>query len=84
VRPTLESVEHFISISDAPLEDYLDYEELLAGGASDFDAPDVGEQELLGLFYTSGTTGEPKGGTGKILKKQLRERYWQGRARRIS
>ena len=25
----------------------------------------------------------PKGGTGKILKKQLRERYWQGRERRI-
>jgi long-chain acyl-CoA synthetase len=26
----------------------------------------------------------PKGGTGKILKKQLRERHWQGRERRIS
>jgi acyl-[acyl-carrier-protein]-phospholipid O-acyltransferase/long-chain-fatty-acid--[acyl-carrier-protein] ligase len=25
----------------------------------------------------------PKGGTGKILKKQLRERHWQGRERRI-
>jgi len=25
----------------------------------------------------------PKGGSGKILKKQLRDRYWQGRARRI-
>jgi long-chain acyl-CoA synthetase len=25
----------------------------------------------------------PKGGTGKILKKQLRERYWQGRERRV-
>jgi len=26
----------------------------------------------------------PKGGTGKILKKQLRERYWKDRTRRIS
>ncbi len=26
----------------------------------------------------------PKGGTGKILKKQLRERYWKDRERRIS
>jgi long-chain acyl-CoA synthetase len=26
----------------------------------------------------------PKGGTGKILKKQLRERYWKGQARGIS
>ncbi|HYV03871.1 MAG TPA: AMP-binding protein, partial [Blastocatellia bacterium] len=26
----------------------------------------------------------PKGGTGKILKKQLREKHWQGRSRLIS
>jgi len=26
----------------------------------------------------------PKGGTGKILKKQLRERHWRDQARRIS
>ena len=26
----------------------------------------------------------PKGGTGKILKKELRERYWKGQSRRIS
>jgi len=25
----------------------------------------------------------PKGGTGKILKKQLREQYWKNRERRI-
>jgi acyl-CoA synthetase (AMP-forming)/AMP-acid ligase II len=25
----------------------------------------------------------PKGGTGKILKKELRERYWQGYTRRV-
>jgi fatty-acyl-CoA synthase len=25
----------------------------------------------------------PKGGTGKILKKELRERYWQGKERRV-
>jgi acyl-CoA synthetase (AMP-forming)/AMP-acid ligase II len=26
----------------------------------------------------------PKGGTGKILKKVLREKYWAGRERRVS
>ena len=26
----------------------------------------------------------PKGGTGKILKKTLREKYWQGKGRLIS
>jgi acyl-CoA synthetase (AMP-forming)/AMP-acid ligase II len=25
----------------------------------------------------------PKGGTGKILKKELRERYWQGQDKRV-
>jgi len=26
----------------------------------------------------------PKGGTGKILKRELRERYWQGQAKRVN
>jgi acyl-CoA synthetase (AMP-forming)/AMP-acid ligase II len=25
----------------------------------------------------------PKGGTGKILKKELRERFWQGKEKRV-
>ena len=25
----------------------------------------------------------PKGGTGKILKRKLREPYWKGRAKRV-
>ena len=61
VRPHLESVKHFILMSDEPREGYLGYDELLAGGSLDFDAPDISDDELLGLFYTSGTTAEPKG-----------------------
>jgi len=34
---------------------------LLAGALPDFDPPEVSENDLLGLFYTSGTTAEPKG-----------------------
>ena len=26
----------------------------------------------------------PKGGTGKILKRELREKYWQGQAKRVN
>jgi long-chain acyl-CoA synthetase len=26
----------------------------------------------------------PKGGTGKILKRQLREPFWQGKERRVN
>lgn len=61
VRPQLESIEHFILMSDERRDGYLAYEELLAGSSPDFDAPEVGDDELLGLFYTSGTTAEPKG-----------------------
>jgi len=61
VRSQLESVEHFILMSDESREGYLGYEALLAGGSPAFDAPDVSDDELLGLFYTSGTTAEPKG-----------------------
>ncbi|HSE37543.1 MAG TPA: AMP-binding protein, partial [Blastocatellia bacterium] len=61
VRPQLESVEYYILMSDEPREGYLGYEDLLARGTSAFDAPEVSDDELLGLFYTSGTTAEPKG-----------------------
>ncbi|HET9528825.1 MAG TPA: long-chain-fatty-acid--CoA ligase [Blastocatellia bacterium] len=61
VRPRLESVEHFIFLSDEPREGYICYEEMIARGSADFNAPVVSEDDLLGLFYTSGTTAEPKG-----------------------
>lgn len=61
LRPHLGRVEHYISIGNQPREGYLDFEELLDRGGPDFDAELLEEGELLGLFYTSGTTGEPKG-----------------------
>jgi fatty-acyl-CoA synthase len=33
--------------------------------------------------YEFGTDPLPKGGTGKILKKELRERFWQGKETRV-
>jgi long-chain acyl-CoA synthetase len=61
VRADLDGVEHFILMGNEPCEGYFSYEELLARDTADFDAPEVSDDELLGLFYTSGTTGEPKG-----------------------
>jgi long-chain acyl-CoA synthetase len=61
VRPQLESVEHFISIAPEQQAGYLAHEELIKDGSPDFKAPEVSDDELLGLFYTSGTTAEPKG-----------------------
>ncbi len=39
----------------------IDYEELLAAESGEFDDADVGPEEVAWLFYTSGTTGQPKG-----------------------
>lgn len=50
-----------VFIGDGPVPDgMLDYEQLVAGSAP---APDVrrGGDQLLGLYYTGGTTGTPKG-----------------------
>jgi fatty-acyl-CoA synthase len=33
--------------------------------------------------YVIGTEPLPKGGTGKILKRELREQFWQGKDRRV-
>jgi long-chain acyl-CoA synthetase len=60
IRSELSTVEHFISMSAEQCDGYLRYEEILAN-ANEIDAPKVDDEELLGLFYTSGTTGEPKG-----------------------
>jgi long-chain acyl-CoA synthetase len=61
IRSVLETVDLFISISDQPAFGFLAYEELIAGSPPLADAPTIEDDELLGLFYTSGTTGEPKG-----------------------
>jgi fatty-acyl-CoA synthase len=44
----------------APLEG-MDYETLLASAPPAFARPDLGEDDVAELFYTSGTTARPKG-----------------------
>ncbi|WP_440713304.1 long-chain-fatty-acid--CoA ligase [Gordonia sp. FQ] len=58
LTPELESV---IYTGDGPApEDTLDYETLIAGADP---VPDAGRggDDLFGIFYTGGTTGDPKG-----------------------
>ncbi|MGH9759818.1 MAG: AMP-binding protein, partial [Blastocatellia bacterium] len=61
VRSKLNTVKHFISIGDAPRQGYLSYEQLLKTSGDEYARPAITEDDLVGLFYTSGTTGEPKG-----------------------
>jgi len=66
----LETVKTFVVLSDgggaterppSPIEVAAEYEELLARSAEDFDFPDFDENTRATTFYTTGTTGNPKG-----------------------
>jgi fatty-acyl-CoA synthase len=70
--PQLRTVTHVLVSGPGAAEADLDslraagkevllYDELLAGGAEDFDWPEVDERDAAAMCYTSGTTGNPKG-----------------------
>ncbi len=62
VRGRLTGVEHFISLGSAGgRKGWKEYDPLLAKSGPRFDRPDIAENDLLALNYTSGTTARPKG-----------------------
>ena len=60
IRDRVPSARHLITLSGAKGE-ILDYEKLLSVEADQFRDADVQPDDLAWLFYTSGTTGMPKG-----------------------
>ncbi|MCK9230968.1 MAG: long-chain fatty acid--CoA ligase [Syntrophales bacterium] len=60
VKDMFPKVEFIITTRGASGE-LIDYEDLLAEESSDFNDVDVDPDHLAWLFYTSGTTGQPKG-----------------------
>ena len=67
IAPRLETVKRFVLIEDAPVEGAApvplagEYEALLAAASPDYDFPDFDENAQATTFYTTGTTGLPKG-----------------------
>jgi fatty-acyl-CoA synthase len=67
IRPRLPKVKRVVVMSDnnaATLRDdhgEAHYEDILANASPDFDFPDFDENTQATTFYTSGTTGAPKG-----------------------
>jgi fatty-acyl-CoA synthase len=66
IRGHLQSVKKFVCLTDtgaAPtgFDWHGEYEALLAGGDPEHDFPDFDENTQATTFYTSGTTGLPKG-----------------------
>ncbi len=60
VEKDIPFVEHFICLSN-PSKEMLDYEKLILEHSSEESCIDVHPDDLAWLFYTSGTTGKPKG-----------------------
>lgn len=60
IRERVPSVQQFICVG-APLAGQLAYDELVAEGLGPDGGGDVADEDLAWLFYTSGTTGRPKG-----------------------
>ena len=67
IAPRLPRVRSWITLSDdgkppaSPLPVAGDYESLLEGPALPLVYPDLDENTVATLFYTTGTTGDPKG-----------------------
>ncbi|MBT3531414.1 MAG: long-chain fatty acid--CoA ligase [Gammaproteobacteria bacterium] len=46
---------------ESSFENQVDYEDFIAGHPTEYDWPEIDENSPMGLCYTSGTTGKPKG-----------------------
>jgi acyl-CoA synthetase (AMP-forming)/AMP-acid ligase II len=60
VRHDMPTVEYFIALEGSG-KNWLDYEQLLAKATPEFVPPEMAEDDVLTINYTSGTTSKPKG-----------------------
>lgn len=62
IKHKLANMKKYIAISSDGADGYIDYEDLLESAPADYYIdPIMSENDLAELFYTSGTTGKPKG-----------------------
>ncbi len=61
VRDSFEHVKNVIEIGDEVSEGNLKYGDLVKNESTELEPVEIAENELAFIFYTSGTTGKPKG-----------------------
>ena len=60
IRAEIPRVEHFVAL-EGGRSGWLDYEQAIAATPPAFERPEIRENDLLTINYTSGTTARPKG-----------------------
>jgi fatty-acyl-CoA synthase len=60
IRSQIAGVEHFVALQ-GNRSGWLNYEQLVAATAPEFEKSPIAENDLLTINYTSGTTSRPKG-----------------------
>lgn len=61
MKETLTTVKHIVAVGDKTFGDIENYEDFLNRGAETEISVESSPEDLRSLFYTSGTTGRPKG-----------------------
>jgi fatty-acyl-CoA synthase len=59
IKKESSTIKHYVALE--PEQGTTGYEDLLAAESSDFTTPQINDDDLAELFYTSGTTANPKG-----------------------
>jgi fatty-acyl-CoA synthase len=60
VRSSLSHVEHFVAL-EGKKNGWIDYEARIDASKAEFERPQIPENDLISINYTSGTTSKPKG-----------------------
>ena len=60
IRDQLADVQHFVAL-EGEMDGWIDYEAKISSADAGYEKPQIQEDDLISINYTSGTTAKPKG-----------------------